>query len=246
MKIALIADIHGNAHGLETVLGEIERLGADEILCLGDVAVLGPQPREVVGRLRDLGCAVVRGNTDAWLLDEPSDAEPASAGPVAELLAWTREQLDATDIATIRGYVPYHRASLGDGIELLCAHGSPRSFEDVIGPSTAVDEVGEMFAGFDVAFAAGGHTHVQLFRRFGRLGFVNPGSAGLPGAGPNTPDLPVNRDVAWTEFAMVEQDGDRMSVDLRRVSVDVGAMIERAEGSGMPHVEWWRARWSPS
>ena len=81
MRIGLIADIHGNADALRAVLNELDSLRLDHLVCLGDVAVLGPEPREVVRLLMDAGCAVVRGNTDAWLLDEPSDAIPPSPGP---------------------------------------------------------------------------------------------------------------------------------------------------------------------
>jgi len=71
MRIALIADIHGNLVALETVLHELAQESIDQILCLGDVGALGPQPHEVIDRLRQLQCTVVLGNTDAWLLAPP-------------------------------------------------------------------------------------------------------------------------------------------------------------------------------
>ncbi len=246
MRIGLIADIHGNAAALDVVLAAIERSRVDRIVCLGDVAVLGPEPKRVVDRLRRLGCDCVRGNTDAWLLDEPSDAEEPSPGPVADLLAWTRASLDDVDRSFISRFVPSLAVRLGDGGSLLCAHGSPRSFEDVIGPSTPLPEVVEMFDGFGPILAAGGHTHVQLFRRFGRMGFINPGSVGLPGAGPNTPDLPVNREVDWAEFAIVDASDGGMGIELRRVPLDIRTQRRVAEESGMPHLDWWRARWAQS
>ncbi len=180
MRIGLIADIHGSAAALDVVVESLERKGVDRIVCLGDVAVLGPDPRGVLDRLRRLGCDCVRGNTDAWLLDEPSDAEEPSPGPMTELLEWTRGALDAADFAFVSGFPRHVDVDLGDGRSLLCAHGSPRSFEDVIGPATAPDTIETMFEGFDPMLAAGGHTHVQLFRRFGPMGFINPGSVGLP------------------------------------------------------------------
>ena len=73
MRIGLIADIHGNLIALETVLAELAREPLDQMVCLGDVAALGPQPGEALARLRALGCPVVMGNTDAWLL-APSSA----------------------------------------------------------------------------------------------------------------------------------------------------------------------------
>src|SRR5262249_39977038 len=65
---AIISDIHGNLPALEAVLAEIAAERVERIVCLGDVATLGPQPHEVIARLRGLGCPVVMGNTDADLL----------------------------------------------------------------------------------------------------------------------------------------------------------------------------------
>ena len=65
MRIALISDLHGNAVALEAVLAHADRMGVDETICLGDVATLGPRPREVVGMLRDRGCRCILGNHDS-------------------------------------------------------------------------------------------------------------------------------------------------------------------------------------
>ena len=64
-KIAILADIHGNLPALDAVLAQIDAEGIERVVCLGDVATLGPQPREVIARVRALGCPVVMGNTDA-------------------------------------------------------------------------------------------------------------------------------------------------------------------------------------
>jgi predicted phosphodiesterase len=70
MRIALLADIHGNLSALEAVLAALQAEAVDQLICLGDVAAVGPQPHEVIGRLRDVGCPAVKGNTDAWLSDD--------------------------------------------------------------------------------------------------------------------------------------------------------------------------------
>jgi len=51
MRFAFISDIHGNLHALDLVLADLERTGVDQLICLGDIASLGPQPREVIARL---------------------------------------------------------------------------------------------------------------------------------------------------------------------------------------------------
>src|SRR5689334_16834432 len=73
MRIAVIADIHGNLAGLEAALEDIAREQPDATVCLGDVAASGPQPHQVVAQLRELHFPVVMGNADAWLLNPPSD-----------------------------------------------------------------------------------------------------------------------------------------------------------------------------
>jgi predicted phosphodiesterase len=69
MRMALISDIHGNLVALEAVMNDLERQGAERMVCLGDVAASGPQPRGVLQRLQALDCPVVMGNADAWLLE---------------------------------------------------------------------------------------------------------------------------------------------------------------------------------
>ena len=59
MRIALISDIHSNLIALEAMLADIAQVEVDQIIFLGDLVTLGPQPREVVERVRGLGCPCV-------------------------------------------------------------------------------------------------------------------------------------------------------------------------------------------
>ena len=69
MKLAIFSDIHGHLVALEAVLADVAREGCEQMVCLGDVAANGPQPREVIARLRELNIPIVQGNTDEWLLN---------------------------------------------------------------------------------------------------------------------------------------------------------------------------------
>ena len=68
MRVALLADIHGNGFALDAVVDALATEAVDQIVCLGDVAIFGPQPREVLNLIRSLKCPVIMGNTDAWAL----------------------------------------------------------------------------------------------------------------------------------------------------------------------------------
>lgn len=64
MRYAFIADIHANIEALTAVLGAIDRLGADTILCLGDVVGRFADPDACVDALRERGVRTVAGNHD--------------------------------------------------------------------------------------------------------------------------------------------------------------------------------------
>jgi len=75
MKLAIISDIHGNFHALEAVLKDISDQGADEVICLGDLATIGPQPREVIRKIQETGIRSLRGNHDLALLETSKATE---------------------------------------------------------------------------------------------------------------------------------------------------------------------------
>jgi predicted phosphodiesterase len=238
MRIGLIADIHGNLVALDAVLAALARTAVDELICLGDVAALGPQPRAVIARLRVLRCPVVMGNTDAWLLD-PALAEGSSA-PVLAITAWCAAQLSAADLAHVHTFAPTLARTLPGGTELLCFHGSPRSFDDAITATTPADRLDAMLDGADAALMVGGHTHIQMMRRHNDARIINTGSVGLPGIGAVTP---YNRDVHWAEYAVLDADGDHTAITLHRTPLDVAEMVRVAHASDMPECAWWSSLW---
>ncbi len=74
MRIAVLADIHGNVLALDAVLNDLrERGGAELIVNLGD-CVSGPLwPRETLERLQELNLPTVRGNHDRRVARNPLD-----------------------------------------------------------------------------------------------------------------------------------------------------------------------------
>lgn len=74
MRIAVLADIHGNVLALDAVLDDLrQRGGADLIVNLGD-CVSGPLwPRETMERLEALDLPTVRGNHDRRVARDTAD-----------------------------------------------------------------------------------------------------------------------------------------------------------------------------
>jgi putative phosphoesterase len=239
MLLAVISDIHGNLPALEAVLAELEQEQLDEIVCLGDVA-LGPQTAETVARVRELGCAVVMGNWDAWVLDGFPRAQGDPWRRFIEQGEWWAQTLSAEDCAFMRTFAPRIELEL-DGVQVLCFHGSPGSNEEMVLATTPHDELLRMFAGFDHPLMLGGHTHVQLTRVVEGTLVINPGSVGLPFRGLPVGELQLIS--PWAEYALVRIEERRISVDLRRTSYDVEGMLRPTIDSGVPHAVWWADTW---
>src|SRR5512142_3377814 len=131
MRIAVISDIHGNCIALDAALDDLVQRPADHLVCLGDAIQGGPQPAAVVRRLRELGCPVVMGNADAYLLsgantgDEPTSEERQRM--LDAVREWSLAQLSTEDRAFIQSFRPTVEVALEAGRRLLCFHGSPAS-----------------------------------------------------------------------------------------------------------------------
>lgn len=240
MKLAVFGDVHGNLAALGATLNDAQKQSADSFVCLGDVASFGPQPRETLRRVQVLGCPIVMGNADWELLDAPTrETLKTSGAAFFDIASWCAEQLTEEDRAFIRTFEKVVRLEL-DGLPILCFHGSSQSYDDQI-VSTTPDEILAGFLGEHAPLMLGGHTHVQLLRRYQDVTFVNPGSVGTPYE--LLPNGTV-RNPAWSEYALVETVRGQPSVTFRRVPYDVTTVLEAAEWSGMPHAAWWSADWS--
>ena len=242
-RIGIVSDMHGNAVAFDAVLAALQAEGIGRFVCLGDVAATGPQPRAVIQRLRALGCPVVMGNTDDHLL---APIEPESGDEdlirVRELDHWGAEQLSSDERAFLASFAPTVTLPLANGGSLLCYHGSPRSFNDLILPETPTDELDDLLGDVTATVLAGGHTHQQMLRRHRDSLILNPGSVGLPVD--RIPFGVAARNPPWAEFAVVTSGDDgSIGIELRRVPFDVAAHLAAARASGMPNAEWYAKDW---
>jgi predicted phosphodiesterase len=239
VRLALISDQHANDVAFRAVLEDIERLGAEEIVCLGDVAQGGAEPAQTLDRLAALGCETVLGNADALLLEVPADSPEPITERLLEVREWTVSQLGLPHLEQIRSFTPVVRREL-DGVALLFFHGSPRSYDDVLLPELGRDAL-EPFLGHDAAALAGGHTHLQWTRRIGDALYVNPGSVGIS-YDRHAPEPPNLRPLA--EWALVTVTDGTVGVEFRQVPYAVEDVEAAAKKSGRPHAGDWAAQWS--
>lgn len=233
IRYALISDLHGNEVALRSVLDHIDRHGVDQVVCLGDVATLGPRPGEVIELIEEAGCVCVMGNHDTFLLDPDAIAGYVEAPVILDSVAWCRARLRRSDRRLLSAFRPTIELPLeGDGLMLAC-HGSPRSSTEDLLATTPTEEVEQMLSGHDVGVLACGHTHVQMLRQHrGRL-LVNPGSVGLPFKEPISPGR-APRILAHAEYAVVESKGASIGITLHRVELDRAALRNALVDTDLP------------
>ena len=241
MRIAIFSDIHGNCVALDEVLRDINRDPVDRIVCLGDAIQGGPQPAEVVTRLRELGCPVVMGNADAWLLtgDETADEgfSDERRRQMNDIREWSLAQLSPADREFIQSFQPTVEIPLDTGHTLLCFHGSPASFDALILPDISQEALFELLGAHEARVMTGGHTHVQFMRRISADArfFFNPGSVGFAYSH-HQPEEGFQAD-PWAEYAILHSEGERLALEFRRVPFDVDILIAVFGSSGRPHAD---------
>ncbi len=242
ITIAVISDIHGNCLALDTVLEDLSNHPADRIVCLGDAVQGGAQPAQTVARLRELNCPIVMGNADAWLLTgQVTNSMEQVSQKQLEAREWALTQLSGDDNSFIESFQPTVEIPL-DGARLLCFHGSPTSFDDVILPDTPDAEVQGLLASYLPSIMTGGHTHTQFMHRLGdRAFFFNPGSVGVA-YNRYLPDESFHLD-AWAEYALLSVESGRIGLEFRRVPYSFEEFGRIALSSGRPNGEEYVAQY---
>jgi predicted phosphodiesterase len=221
MRVAVLADVHGNLPALEAVLDEVDRVGVDRIVLLGDIAG-GPMPARTLDVLASLGdnAVWVHGNGERELV-AGLDGEVV-AGPAGDVVA-----------ACVPLLEPRHRALLADlpmtvtidvdglGPTLFC-HATPRRDDEFILVDSPIGRWEQVLHGVAEQVVVCGHTHMPFDRLVNQRRVVNPGSVGMAYGPPGA---------YWALLGP--------AVELRRTAYDRTAAAERIAGSGYPNAAGW-------
>jgi putative phosphoesterase len=232
MRVALISDLHANAVALQAVLDDIARTGVDQIVCLGDVATLGPRPSAVLETLEHLECPCILGNHDEFLTDSELIKRYTDTPVVVDSVDWCREKLSADELDFLTTFRASMEIPLADNVTLFLFHGTPRSHMEDLVATTPAEDVDVMLEGHKAAVMAGGHTHIQMMRQHRGSLIVNPGSVGAPFKEYTRGRAPTL--MPHAEYAIVSGADEGVSVDLRRVAVDKRAMRKAVLDTDLP------------
>ncbi|MBO3749356.1 metallophosphoesterase family protein [Streptosporangiaceae bacterium NEAU-GS5] len=185
MRVAVLADVHGNLPALDAVLADVRAAGVDAIVLNGDLAT-GPMPAETLDRLAELGETAlwVRGNADRELVaaydghldpDLPEVARRPTEYCAGQFAARHRELLAERPLSISLDVD-------GLGVVRFC-HATARDDTEIVLVDSPIDRFQAAFAETEEATVLLGHTHMPFDRLADRRRFVNSGSVGMPFGG---------------------------------------------------------------
>jgi predicted phosphodiesterase len=236
MRLALIADIHGNSIALDAVLADAAKQQVTDYCFLGDL-VDGPDPSGVLERISSLPDACfIAGNTENHIITGKAPSlslESVKHKPERLMMfqeataswAWTKGWLCATGWFDWLCALPIeHRVVLPNSARLLGVHASP-GFADGpgVGPHTSDEELAEMIADCQADIVCVAHTHIAFVREIEGVLVINPG----PVSNPLAPDLRA-------AYAILDVDLQNVEIIHRRVEYDHKAVIEAVQQAHHP------------
>jgi len=243
MRIAVLADIHGNSIALDAVLADIQTAGGvDAYWILGDLVAIGHDPVGTLERLAALpNTLFIEGNTDHFVTSGTRPyptIEDAQANPrlipllqeVAGSFAWTQGCLTRGGWLNWLDKLPFdHRLILPDGTRVLLVHAAPgKNDGDGLHLASSDAEIAAAVAGCEADLVMVGHTHCTFDRSVDNIRVINPGRISNS----------LGSDLR-ASYVMLDSAENSYSIEFRRVDYDrqaVIAALKHLRYPGAPYV----------
>ncbi len=222
MRLAILADIHGNIPALEAFLKEIEKEGVDGFVVAGDM-VVGPNSVEVLNCLRSLGARMIRGNNENYLLRFFSGEAPDwwYTAHQWSFMRWNYRKMDEASLNFIKGLDDQLILHFEGTDSIRVVHGSPRNASEHIEPEDRVtlDAALEMTQESVLICA---HTHRAWQICLNRQLVLNPGSICSTFTGES-----------GGSYAILTWEAGGWEAELRSVPYDIAPIQKAFEDTGL-------------
>ena len=241
-RIAVFGGVYNNRFGLEALLDDARKRGAEAVYCLGDLGGFGPHPEAVWPLLESGDVRTIQGNYEQSLASERGDCNCGYTDPrdnhfAALSFGYTQRHCSADFKAFMGGLPTRRRVRLG-AKELLLVHGSPRQVNEFLFASTSA--TAHLEALCDENRCDGilcTHTGLPWQRRLpSRRDAVNVGVIGRPANDGHTN--------VW--YAMLSATGDELDIELVPLEYDYESLAAEMRREELPEefVEtiltgWW-------
>jgi hypothetical protein len=220
VRLAILADVHGNLAAFEAALDHVAHQDVDRIILAGDIVNGAPDSRECWQLAQSLRCPMLLGNHERYLADFGTPAaQPIWSTEQFAPLQWTVAQFSTSEREAM-GKLPL-TLRLDEAPDLLLVHASARSDNDTITAHTPEADLEAMFEGTEERYIVRAHNHVGRVRLWGERFIITNGSAGWP--------LDQYR---TSQYLVMEHRRAGWNITQHSVPYDVDATIRRFEESG--------------
>lgn len=223
VKIAVLADIHGNLPAFNAVLKDIERHNVDKFILAGDYTGDCPQHNEVLKKVRELDAYVINGNREKYLLNylKGLNKEWNEYKQMASVL-WTYNNMDKENMEYISGLPEQLNISFDRMDSIRVVHGSPFNISEQLFPDKYPERLEKSLKGIEESVLICGHTHEPWSKVAYNKLIVNPGSVGVH----------WNKNKA-AEYATLTWNGDKWVASHHEVEYDLKELENIFVESGM-------------
>lgn len=224
MRLAFVADIHGNLPALEALLADLQQQRPDAVYLVGDQVNRCPWNNEVIALVTDLGWPAVAGNHDLiiGMINTPQNRPPFTNRVRFPTLWWTQAQLTEAHLTTLRQW-PEELTITLDGLPTIrVVHGVPGNAYVGILPEDSDEKIRHFLTGMAEPILVCGHIHRPLERTVDQWQVFNGGSVGIP----------YNGDPR-AQYLLLDAVGQQWVPTFRRVEYDHSPIPQAFITSGM-------------
>ena len=215
MRIAVLADIHGNLPAFEAALKHVSQQKVDQIILAGDIVNGSPDSKACWSLALSVGCPILRGNHERYV----AHFGTAKASPLWSMeqfapLHWTVEQLSEQDRQCIE-QLPLN-LRLPEAPNLFIVHATERNDHDAIASHTPEQVLDDMFPTAQERCIIRAHNHCGQVRVWEKGFIVTSGSVGLALDGNPT-----------AQYLLLDQEKNGWKIQHQSVQYNVDATISR-------------------
>jgi len=231
MRYIIFSDLHSNLEALNQFQKEIETIGYDKLVCLGDIVGYGADPNHCVQWVREKADFTIAGNHD-WAAIEKTDIAYFNSYAYESCL-WTRKKLTEDNKNFLRS-LPLDHEEGG----VYWVHASP--FEpDAWHYVTSKTGAKRYFRSFEAPICFVGHSHKPVILEQTADGEVNDYVAEFWDIEPETRyifndgSLGQPRDGNPDPSFMI-YDSEEKTVKVRRFEYDLNSAQDKIRENGLP------------
>jgi len=219
MRVGVIADLHGNWSAYQSVREELARLGADRIVCLGDLVDPLPASERVFDDLHAAKIPMIRGNHEDYVVRAATDAgDVIHSNPRFLPVVKLARSMRAESIARLAALPLTFK--LEEAPEILFCHSSPSS--NMKGWNGGISpELAEDYARTSETWIVSGHWHNPKSMAWRDKTLISAGSVGLPHSGKPA-----------AEFVLLERASKGWTHEHRSVPYDHQVTLDEFKESG--------------